>query len=112
MVIPKNSKNKELAWSLIKHMLSKDSTLRAALNGNGPVRDSTYQIDSFTSKKPYAEAEGALLKVARIPLPAFDQSAKAADIFKEEAEAAVLGFKPPQQAMDDVCRRVNPLLPK
>ena len=112
MVIPKNSKNKELAWSLIKHMLSKDSTLRAALNGNGPVRNSTYQIDSFTSKKTYAAAEGALLKVARIPLPAFDQSAKAADIFKEEAEAAVLGFKSPQQAMDDVCRRVNPLLPK
>ena len=112
IVIPKNSKNKELAWSLIKHMLSKDSTLRAALNGNGPVRDSTYQIDSFTSKKSYAAAEGALLKVARIPLPAFDQSAKAADIFKEEAEAAVLGFKSPQQAMDDVCRRVNPLLPK
>ncbi len=112
IVIPKNSKNKELAWSLIKHMVSKDATLRAALNGNGPVRASTYQIESFTSKKSYAAAEGALLKVARIPLPAFDQSAKAADIFKEEAEAAVLGFKTPQQAMDDVCRRVNPLLPK
>jgi multiple sugar transport system substrate-binding protein len=112
MAIPRNSTNKQYAWSLIKHMLSKDATLNAALNGNGPVRNSTYQVQSFVSKKTYAKAEGDLLKVARVPLPAFNQSAKAADIFKEEAEAAVLGFKTPQEAMDSVCRRVNPLLPK
>ena len=112
MAIPRNSTNKQYAWSLIQHMLSKDATLNAALNGNGPVRNSTYQVQSFVSKKTYAKAEGDLLKVARVPLPAFNQSAKAADIFKEEAEAAVLGFKTPQEAMDSVCRRVNPLLPK
>ena len=43
-------------------------------------------------------------------VPAFDQSARAADFFKEEAEAAVLGMKTPQQAMDDLVRRVQPLL--
>ena len=42
MVIPKNSQHKELAWSLVRAMLSKESTLAAALNGNGPVRASTY----------------------------------------------------------------------
>ena len=43
-------------------------------------------------------------------MPAFDQSQRAADFFKEEAEAAVLGMKTPQKAMDDLAARVRPLL--
>jgi multiple sugar transport system substrate-binding protein len=41
---------------------------------------------------------------------AFDNAQRAADFFKEEAEAAVLGMKTPQAAMDDLTRRVRPLL--
>jgi multiple sugar transport system substrate-binding protein len=110
MAIPKNSKNKKLAWGLIKEMLSKDSTLKAALNGNGPVRNSTYDIPSFASSLAYSKEERRVLKVARVPMPAFDNEQRAADIFKEEAEAAVLGMKTPQKAMDDVVARVTPLL--
>ena len=50
-------------------------------------------------------------KVARVPLPAFDEAARAGDIFKEEAEAAVLGMKTPEAAMAAVVQRVKPLLP-
>ena len=52
-----------------------------------------------------------MLKVARVPLPAFDEAARAGDIFKEEAEAAVLGMKTPEEAMAAVAQRVKPLLP-
>jgi multiple sugar transport system substrate-binding protein len=112
MVIPKNAKNKALAWSLIREMSSKDNTAKAALNGNGPVRNSTYDNADFTSKLPYAEAERAVLKVSRVPLPAFDNAAKAADIFVEEMQAAVLGMKDGKSAMQSVEDRVKPLLPK
>jgi multiple sugar transport system substrate-binding protein len=43
-------------------------------------------------------------------MPAFDNSARAADYFKEEAEAAVLGMKTPEKAMADLSARVKPLL--
>jgi multiple sugar transport system substrate-binding protein len=112
MAIPRNSKHKKLAWSLIKEMLSKESTLKAALNGNGPVRNSTYDIPSFANSLAYSKEERRVLKVARVPMPAFDGEQRAADIFKEEAEAAVLGMKSPQKAMDDVVARVTPLLPR
>jgi multiple sugar transport system substrate-binding protein len=110
MAIPRNSRNKAQAWSLMKEMLSRESTLKAALNGNGPVRNSTYDDPRIRARVPFAEAERAVLKVARVPMPAFDQAARAADFFKEEAEAAVLGMKTPQQAMDDLVKRVQPLL--
>lgn len=42
MVIPKNAKDKALAWSFIKEVSSKRDTLGMALNGNGPVRVSSY----------------------------------------------------------------------
>jgi multiple sugar transport system substrate-binding protein len=110
MAIPRASRNKERAWSLMKEMVSRENTLKAALNGNGPVRNSTYDDARIRARVPYADAERAVLKVARVPMPAFDQAARAADFFKEEAEAAVLGMKTPQQAMDDLVRRVQPLL--
>ncbi len=111
MAIPKNAKRKDLSWSFIKAMMTKEATLAMALNGNGPVRASTYDDANFQATVPYADAERAVLKVARVPLPAFDEAARAGDIFKEEAEAAVLGMKTPEIAMASVVKRVKPLLP-
>lgn len=111
MAIPKNSQNKDLAWQFIKSMSSKEATVAAALNGNGPIRNSTYDDPRIVEKLPYAAAERQVLAVSRVPLPAFDEAARAADYFKEEAEAALLGMKTPQQAMDDLVARVEPLLP-
>ncbi len=111
MCIPRSARNKAIAWSLIKELSSKPNTLKAALNGNGPVRASTYKDAGFASRIPYSAAEAATLKVARVPIPAFDNAAKAGDIFVEELQAAVLGRKGVALAMDDVARRVKPLLP-
>ena len=112
IVIPKNSKHKDLAWSLAREMLSKENTLKAALNGNGPVRASTYDTAEMKQKLAYADAEKAVLLVGRVPLPAFDNAAKAGDIFVEEMQAAVLGMKPVPDALSEIERRVQPLLPK
>jgi multiple sugar transport system substrate-binding protein len=112
MVLPRNSRHKPVAWSLVKEVSSRPNTLRAALNGNGPVRSSTYDDKTFTARLPYAEEERRVLRVARAPMPAFDDAQKAADFFKEEAEAAILGMKSPQKAMDDLTARVRPLLPR
>ncbi|GGA61723.1 ABC transporter substrate-binding protein [Pelagibacterium lentulum] len=110
MAIPANSQNKELAWQFIKHMSGREATLSAALNGNGPVRNSTYDDPRVMENLPYSQAERQVLQVSRVPLPAFDEAARAADYFKEEAESVVLGLKEPQQAMDDLVARVRPLL--
>ena len=111
MCIPKSARNKPFAWSLIKELSSRENTTKAAINGNGPVRASTYADARFAAGVPYAAAEAATLKVARVPIPAFDNAAKAGDIFVEELQAAVLGRKGVALAMDDVARRVKPLLP-
>jgi multiple sugar transport system substrate-binding protein len=112
MVIPKNAKRKDISWAFIREMVSRQATLVAALNGNGPVRNSTYDDDGMRQKVSYAEEERRVLKVARVPLPAFDDAARAGDVFKEEAEAAVLGMKSPEEAMKAVVARVTPMLPK
>ena len=112
MAIPRNAKRKDLSWSFIKAMVTKKSTIGAALNGNGPVRNSTYDDPNFTASVPYAEQERRVLKVARVPIPAFDNAARAGDVFQEEAEAAVLGMKTPEAAMASLVQRVTPLLPK
>ena len=51
-----------------------------------------------------------MLLVARAPMPAFDESARAADMFKEECEAAVLGLKPVDKAMQDLTVKVKKLV--
>ncbi len=111
MAIPKNSQNKDLAWQFIKNMSSPESTVAAALNGNGPIRNSTYDDPRIVDALSYSQAERKVLAVSRVPLPAFDEAARAADYFKEEAETVLLGIKTPEQAMEDLVSRVKPLVP-
>ncbi|MBL8698358.1 MAG: extracellular solute-binding protein [Alphaproteobacteria bacterium] len=108
--IPKNSKNKALTWNLIRALCSKEGTLKMALNGNGPVRISTYSEAALAKSLPHAAIEAEAIKSARIPLPAFDQQARAYDIFTEESQAAMLGMKTAERAMADAAKRVQPLL--
>ena len=110
MAIPAASANKDLAWSLIRAMSSKQATVMAALNGNGPVRASAYDDPRIRAKLPFAEAERQVLQVSRVAIPAFDNAAKAADVFQEEVQAAVLGLKPVDVAMADATRRTKPLM--
>jgi multiple sugar transport system substrate-binding protein len=110
MAIPRHAARKDLSWQFVKTMLSKPATLKMALAGNGPVRNSTYEDPGLRASVPYADEERRVLQVARVPMPAFDEAARAADLFKEEAEAAVLGMKTPEAAMASLVRRVTPLL--
>ena len=112
MVIPKNARNKALSWDLIRTLSSKEGTLRAALNGNGPVRASTYEDPSFQQMVPYWKAEKDILMVARVAMPAFDNATKAADLFNEYAQAAIIGQMDVKEAMDKLTAEVEKLLPK
>jgi multiple sugar transport system substrate-binding protein len=110
MVIPKAARQKELSWSFVQALSTKEAQLAMALNGNGPTRASTYDEPVFNADLPYAEAEKKALAVARVPLPAFDRSAEAADVITEAVQAAILGAQPVQRAMDQLARRLQTLL--
>lgn len=112
MFIPKNSDDKDLAWDFIRNASSPENTIKAALNGNGPVRPSAYDDPRMGERLSYAEAEQTVLAVARPPLPGWDNSARVQDIFVEELDLVLLGMKTPQEAMDSVQERVTPLLPE
>ena len=111
MMIPENYAHKELAWSLIQELSTKENTVRAALNGNGPVRPSAYSDPRIQEGLPYAELEALALQHARVPMPAFSDAAEAKDIFIEEMQASLLGLKSPADAGADMADRIRPLLP-
>ena len=110
MAVPRNARDKRLAWSFIRAMSSPEVTLGAARNGNGPVRVSTYADPTFVAGNPVAAVEAAALSRARIPIPAFPESSRAEAIFVEEVQSAVLGRKTPEAAVSDTISRVRPLL--
>jgi multiple sugar transport system substrate-binding protein len=110
MGIPRNAQHKELAASLIAAMTSRRSTVMAAINGNGPVRNSAYDDPQIRRLLPYAEQERRVLKVSRVAIPAFDNAARAASLLEEEVQAAVLGMKPPEKAMADLTERARKLI--
>jgi multiple sugar transport system substrate-binding protein len=110
MVIPANSKDKDLSWKFIREVSSKRATLGMAKNGNGPVRVSTYSDASFAAKSPIAAVEAAVLKNARGAFPPFPEAARAQSIFLEEVQLAVLGRKPVKEAVQAIATRVKPLI--
>lgn len=111
MAVPRNARDKRLAWSFLRAMSSKAVTLGSARNGNGPVRVSTYADPGFAAGNPVAAIEAAALSRARIPFPAFPEANRAEAVFVEEVQAAVLGRKAPAQAVADTIARVRPLPP-
>lgn len=111
MAIPRNARNKELSWGFIRQLSLPESTIAAALNGNGPVRPSAYDNAKVQALVPYAAAEKQALATARLVVPGFPNAAKAMDVFNEELGLALLDQKSPQAAMAEVKKRVQPLLP-
>lgn len=112
MMIPKNSKYKDLGWSLIRELSTKANTVRTAINGNGPIRASAYSDPRLKEKVSYAALEATALKAARVPMPAFNKAAEAKDIFVEEMQAAMLGLQAPEVSAKNMTKRIQPLLPR
>jgi multiple sugar transport system substrate-binding protein len=111
MAIPKNAANKELSWSLMRELASKRATLMEAVNGNGPVRLSTYADPKLQQMVSYAATEATALKWSRVPMPAFSKSAQAKDICVEEMQAALIGLQSAKESATNMQKRIKPLLP-
>lgn len=111
MAIPKNAKDKTLAWSFIREVSSKRVTLGMAINGNGPVRVSTYADENLKAKNPLAAVEAKVLATARGAFPPFPEAARAQATFLEEVQLAVLGRKPVKDAVSAIIERVKPMMP-
>lgn len=111
MAIPKNARDKALAWSFIRDVSSKRVTLGMAINGNGPVRVSTYADAGLKAKNPLAAVEAKVLATARGAFPPFPEAARAQATFLEEVQLAVLGRKPVKDAVSAIIERVKPMMP-
>lgn len=111
MSIPKNAKDKALAWSFIREVSSKRVTLGMAINGNGPIRVSSYSDAGLKAKNPLAEVEAKVLATARGAFPPFPEAARAQATFLEEVQLAVLGRKPVKDAVAAIIERVKPMMP-
>lgn len=111
MVIPKNHGDKETAWSYIRDVSSKASTIGMALNGNGPVRVSSYSDPELIEKNPLAEVEADVLANARGAFPPFPEAARAQATMLEEVQLAVIGRKPVPEAVAAIIERVKPMMP-
>ncbi len=110
MAIPRNAKNKDLAYSLMRALAGKEATIRIALNGNGPVDPTAYSDARLQEKLPYTQAESAALKIAQVIPSSFDRSVEVAAVFREESQAAVLGLKSPEDAASSMQARIERLV--
>jgi multiple sugar transport system substrate-binding protein len=107
MVIPANSPNKDLAWDFIRTLSGPEATIRAALNGNGPVRPAAYDDAGVQEMLPYWEAEAAAIGAASMLPSHYDAAAETGQIFMEEFQSAVLGFKSPEDAAAAMQERIE-----
>ncbi len=110
MAIPRNAKNKDLAYSLMQALSGKEATIRIALNANGPVDPTAYSDPRLQEKLPYTQAEAEALKIAQVIPSSFDRSIEAAAIFREESQAAVLGLKSAEDAAAAMQSRIERLM--
>jgi len=109
VVIPKNSKNKDLAWDLINYLSSAEPALKMALNGNVPARQDVFDQPEYMSEVPYADVIKIATQYARVPMPAFDKSTQATEIIRGYIEQVMFGEKEAQAAMDELAAELRDL---
>lgn len=109
-VIPKNSKNKELAWDLLRELSTAENVVRIALNGNGPVLPKAYEDETLKTRLPYMLEEVKAIGIAQMIPSGFNASLEALSVFREESQAAVIGMKTPEQAAASMQRRIERLV--
>jgi multiple sugar transport system substrate-binding protein len=107
MVIPANAPHKDLAWDFIRTLSSPDATVRAALNGNGPIRPAAYDDPRVQKMLPYWQAEAQAIANATMLPSHYDGAAETGQIFMEEFQSAVLGFKSPEDAAAAMQQRIE-----
>lgn len=107
MGVPGNGQNKDLAWDFIRHMSSPEAATRAALNGNGPIRPAAYDDAGVQERLPYWKAESSAISNAIMLPSSYDQAAQVGDLFLEEFQAAILGFKTPEDAAAAMQQRIE-----
>lgn len=102
--IPKNSKNKELAWKYISFMISKEKDKERAMEiGSLPLFSSLYNDESLLKKYPYWKQFGEQAKVAR-PLPQvawYDELVQKTIV---SVQSALVGQKSAKDAADDIAK--------
>lgn len=113
MSIPANAANPEAAWEVIRYLSSDEGALAMAVNGNAPTKLAVYDDPAFAEAAgPWLEPARASLEVARPDWPAFDEQARAVDIFEEQVVLAITGQKTAEEAMADAAAQIEPLLPQ
>jgi hypothetical protein len=102
-----------LTWSLIKHLSSKENTDQGRAQRQRPgARLELQGSAEFAAERPVCRGRGCHAQGGAGADPGLRQCCHApGDVFVEELQAAVLGRKGVALAMDDVARRVKPLLP-
>ncbi len=102
--IPKNSKNKDLAWKYISFMISREKDKERAMEiGSLPLFTSLYNDQALLKKYPYWKQFGEQAKVAR-PLPQvawYDELVQKTIV---SVQSALIGQKSAKQAADEISR--------
>lgn len=110
LTIPRNARDRASGVQALRGIGNAQASLRAGLNGNGPVRLSTLGDPRYAAAVPWAAVEAAALRDARPPLPGFDNAARAEDTFRDEVEAMLVRGTAPAETAAAIARRVRPLL--
>jgi len=106
VVIFKQSKNPEAAWKLVKFLISEKYQLGMFEVGQMPVLRS---LKEKLSTDPYYKVFMEQLETARARTPHPD-FAQMKEIIHREVEAALLGLKTPEEALEAACEEINKLL--
>jgi len=111
-VIPKNSQKKDTAWEFIRFISHPVCTLLMALNGNDPVRVSTYNESRLKEQRPaeFLKVFNESNKIAKPALPAIANVEKIQDIIATEIHNALMGQKSARDALKDAKKAIEPLL--
>jgi multiple sugar transport system substrate-binding protein len=109
--IPKTTKVPGLAWEWVRYWANYDTLIKMTVSGSGvdPARAKPYKDPKVTDAFPFLEYAWEAIKVD-VPFPVLPETPKLFETLSGYLQAAVIGQKAPQDALDEAAAEWETIL--
>jgi multiple sugar transport system substrate-binding protein len=110
LFIPQASRNKELAWDFVAWLTNSKNDLAMALKGNGPVRNSTFDLPEYRQINPAGAVTVEAMNYGHIGIPPVPERPQIQNVLTTKFNTLAAGAKSPREAVDESARLIRELL--
>lgn len=108
--VPKAASKKDQAWNFISWLTNSKNDVAMGLNGNGPVRNTTFDDSEYKKINPSGAVTVKAMTYGNLGIPAVPKRPQIQNILTTQFNAVAAGSKTSKEAIDESTKQIQAIL--